>query len=186
MATAITVPKSLPQFVRPPGLPLTCSDDQLLEAVKAYMCGATKDSLAPMLGVPAIAVAHWTDSREWGELVRLVTREVRGVLSGQLTRCASLSLKELADRLQHGEIVYQTSDDGETTTIRRALKAKELSTIAREVLEQQERLEKLLGNIRDDDDKVDLRKLAKSLENYARMGRDVTEESKRVPDAAHQ
>lgn len=178
MGEVVQIPASL-RFVRPPGLPVTCSDEQLLEAVKAYLCGAREDVLAPMLSVPEHAVKYWTDSREWGELTRYVLPEVRGILSGQLTRCASKALLELDERITDGDYRY---DAGGALLGRTKLRAKELSLIATQVMEQSERLEKLLGNLKDSDDSLTLQELANALETIARKPKDISGEAERVAD----
>jgi len=160
----LELPPNFPVFTRPPGLPETCSDAQLLEAAKAYLCGTDNPTLAKMLGVPVAGIRYWTDSREWGQLIEFIRPEVAGILIGQTTRVASLALVQLEDRLVKGDQVF--SQQGEYVG-RREVKAKDLAEIATKVLEQQKNLERSIGKITDDENSLSLRKLAAALESYA-------------------
>jgi hypothetical protein len=160
----IALPDNFPVFVRPPGLPATCSDAQLLEAAKAYLCGTDPETLAKMLGVPVVGLRYWTDSREWGQLIEFIRPEVAGILIGQTTRVASLALVQLEDRLVKGDQVF--NQQGEYVG-RREIRGKDLAEIATKVLEQQKNLERSIGKITDDDNALSLKKLAAALTNYA-------------------
>ena len=169
------LPDNFPHFERPPGLPLTCSDAQLCETVKSYLAGAEPAVLAQMLGVPKASVRYWLDSREWGSLVAMLLPEVRGVMSGQLTRVASLALNQLEARLREGDQVF--NQQGEYVG-RREIRGRDLATIATAVLEQQVKLEKIIGGITNDDNVISLDKLAQGLKRYAEA-KDITGEAVR-------
>ena len=163
-ANIVNLPDNFPVFARPVGLPLTCSDAQLLETVKAFLCGVPNATLAGMLGVPEFAVRYWLDSREWGGLVAMLKPEVAGILIGQTTRVASLALVQLEERLRKGDQVFNQQG---VMTGRREIKAKELAEIATKVLEQQKNLERSIGKVTDDENALSLKKLADALTNYA-------------------
>jgi hypothetical protein len=169
------LPENFPRFERPPGLPLTCSDAQLCETVKSYLAGAEPAVLAKMLGVPGKSIRYWLDSREWGSLVAMLLPEVRGVMSGQLTRVASLALVQLEARLRDGDQVF--NQQGEYVG-RREIRGRDLATIATAVLEQQVKLERIIGGITDDKNVISLDKLAAGLKRYAEA-KDITGEAVR-------
>jgi len=164
MGQVLAIPDSIPQFRRPPGLPLTCTDEDLSEAVKAHLCGANDDSLAELLHVPARSVKYWTDSKEWAAITALFLPDVQLILKGQLTRLASSALNQLDERLQNGDPVYNLQ--GEYAG-RKKLKARELADIAIKVMDEQRALEKSIGKIGDDEGKISLEKLARALKKAA-------------------
>jgi len=163
MGEVIPLPQ-FPVFNRPPGLPETCSDEQLCEAVKIHLCGGTHAAIAKLLSVPEKAVRYWVDSREWGQLTALLKPEVAGILIGQTTRVASLALTQLEDRLLNGDEVW--NQQGEIVGMRK-IKGRDLAEIATKVLEQQKNLERSIGKITDDENTISLKKLATALTNYA-------------------
>jgi hypothetical protein len=158
------LPTNFPLFSRPAGLPATCSDAMLCEAVKAYLLGTDEKTLGRMLGVPTKSVRYWTDSKEWAALVDLHAPELKQMLKGQLTRVASMTLRQLEDRLTYGDQVFDQK--GEFVR-RREVKGRDLAEIATRVLEQRANLEKLIGDLRDDKDSISLQKLAQGLKRYA-------------------
>ena len=169
------LPENFPYFQRPPGLPETCTDAQLCEAVKSYLAGSDLPTLALMLGVPQRSVRYWLDSKEWGSLVALLLPEFRGVMSGQLTRVASLALNQLEARLRDGDQVFNQQG---AYVGRREIRGRDLATIATAVLEQQVKLEKIIGGITNDDNVISLDKLAQGLKRYAEA-KDITGEAVR-------
>ena len=178
MGEVLRIPESLPMFRRPPGLPATCSDEDLEEAVKASLCGADDKSLAKLLKVPSSAVKYWTDSKEWGGIVALLLPEVQSILKGQLTRLASTALTQLDERLQKGDPIYDLTGEYKG---RKKLKARDLADIAVKVMEQQRALERSIGDISDDENRISLDKLAKALKK-AGEEREIDVTPQRVTD----
>ena len=162
------LPDSFPTFVRPPGLPYTCTDEMLLEAVKCYLIGTDEKTLARMLCVDTKSVRYWTDSREWAALIELQTPELKMMLKGQLTRVASMTLRQLEDRLTYGDQVFDMTGK---FVRRREIKGRDLSEIMTRVLEQRANLEKVIGNMTDPDGKLDLQEIADGLAQYAKQKR---------------
>ena len=146
--------------VRPKGLPRTCSDEELYEAVKAWLQGLPAENVAEMLGVKPAAVAFWVDSPEWRQVVSLVLPEVEADSKGKLLRTMSLSLDELEKRIREGNPVinYEGVEVG-----RSPVKAKDLAGIA-----------KILSDMKDNVNagggkgKLNLRDLASYLENMVK------------------
>ena len=153
-----------PPLRRPSGLTKECSDLDLTKAVKAYLSGASQEALADLLHVPVPTVRHWTDTREFRALVTEELTDTRLIIKGQLTRLSTKALAELDDRLQNGDDHYTLM--GEYLG-KRPLKAKDISDIARTVLDQQRQLEKAIGIVADDTGKISLEKLAKALKKAA-------------------
>jgi hypothetical protein len=176
----VALPEVLPFARRPPGLPATCSDTDLAEAVKAYLCGASEETLAGMLKVPTHAVKHWLDCREWGVLCQTLRPEVEGVLGGQMTRLASLAFVQLEDRIVKGDPVIgangEVLTDDEGNPRFKPLKGKELSLIATQMLETRAKIKPQDPNKKDDD--LTLLDLARSLKKYAEA-KDISGEARR-------
>ncbi len=172
------LPVAFPVFARPPGLPQTCTDAMLCEAVKCFLLGTDEKTLARMLCVPKSAVRYWTDSKEWAALIKMYTPEIESMLKGQLTRVASMALRQLEDRLNDGDQVF--NQQGECVA-RRELKGRELAEIATRVLEQRANLEKLVGDLGDDKEKLSIQDLAVGLKKFV-QAKDVTAESRRAAD----
>ena len=149
---------------RPAGLTKECSDLDLTKAVKAYLSGASQEALADLLHVPVPTVRHWTDTREFRALVTEELTDTRLIIKGQLTRLSTKALAELDDRLQNGDEHY---DNLGMSIGRRPLKARDISDIARTVLDQQRQLEKAIGIVADESGKISLEKLAKALKKAA-------------------
>jgi hypothetical protein len=96
-------------------------------------------------------------------------------MSGQLTRVASLALNQLEARLRDGDQVFNQQG---AYVGRREIRGRDLATIATAVLEQQVKLEKIIGGITNDDNVISLDKLAQGLKRYAEA-KDITGEAVR-------
>ncbi len=176
----VALPEVLPFARRPPGLPATCSDTDLSEAVKAYLCGASEATISTLLKVPEHAVKHWLDCREWGVLCQTLRPEVEGVLGGQMTRLASLAFVQLEDRIVKGDPVIgangEVLTDDEGNPRFKPLKGKELSLIATQMLETRAKIKP--EKDRNPDEDLGLLEIAKGLRRLAQM-KDITGESRR-------
>jgi hypothetical protein len=164
-AQVIPIPESLPQFRRPPGLPMTCSDATLLDAVKASLCGSGPEDLAPMLGVPVNAVRHWVASKEWNQLKQWVWPDLKGLVHTELVSIRSNLIMKIAQRVKEGDPQYDMR--GEFVGYRE-IKAKDLGVMLLQTSEVIHQIEKEIGVIRDDDGKISLHELAAGLKAYAR------------------
>jgi hypothetical protein len=143
----IQIPDSLPQFKRPPGLPETCSDEMLMEAVKASLCGAAPEELAKMLGVPAKGVKYWMNSREWQSIKAYVWPEVKGLVHNELVSVRSKALQLIGKRLHEGDPYYDLSGEFKGY---RPLKANDLVNVLQRTSEVVHQIEKELGVVSDD------------------------------------
>ena len=177
----VALPEVLPFARRPPGLPATCTDADLAEAVKAYLCGASEETLSGLLHVPPHAVKHWLDCREWGVLCQTLRPEVEGVLGGQMTRLASLAFVQLEKRLIEGDPAIgangEVLTDEQGEPIHKPLKAKELSLIATQMLETRAKIK--VEDPQKSDMELGLLELAKSLKEFAKA-KDISGEASRV------
>jgi len=178
-STKITIPESLqiPEFERPPGLPATCTDAELIEAVKASLCGAGPEELAKMLHVPEFGVRYWVMSKEWNAIKAAVWPELKGIVHSELCSVRSAMISQLAERVRKGDPFY---DNFGAFVGFRPVKARDLGFLLAQSTEVIHALEKEIGGIRDDEGQISLKDLAAGLKRYAQAN-DVTGESKRLP-----
>ncbi len=147
-------------------LPATCNEEELAEAVRLWLCGGSKEEIAELLHVRPVAVKHWINSRGWQEVAKLVAPEVQAIVSGSLTRLKTKSLEQLADRIENGD--HRVDNTGEIVG-RMPMKGRDLAEVFAKLSDAQIALEKMIGNIRDDDDqeRISLDKLALGLKRFA-------------------
>lgn len=151
---------------RPPGLPAVTSDDELAEAIRLWLCGGDKDSLAEILHVPRKTINLWINTREWQAGARFLAPEVHALVGGSLNRLKTQTLEQLADRIENGD--YRMDNTGEVVG-RVPMKGRDLIEVFSKVSDAQVQLEKMIGSIKDDDDatKISLDKLAIALKRFA-------------------
>lgn len=188
MSTKLVLPKTVDvvEFDRPPGLPATCTDANLLDAVKASIAGATDEDLAPLLHVPPQAVKWWVASAEWNAIKTHVLPAMKGLFHTQLCGIRSSVIQKLAERVRLGDPIYTNlgepalNEQGEQ--LYRPIKAKELAGILVQTSEVLHNLEVEIGVVADDRGIIDLDDLAIALANIAKAGHgtDITAESKRL------
>lgn len=185
---AVAVPKTLLDelFDRPPGLPATCSDGDLIDAVRKAMIGATDDEIADTLGVPISTVKHWIASKEWQNMKQQMLPVVKNLHHNQLFSIRSIVLEKLTERLRLGDPMYNnlgepcTDEDG--NQLYRPIKGRELSNILAQVNPVLHDLEVEIGVVADDRGTIELDDLAEALAELARKKRpqDISGESQRV------
>jgi uncharacterized protein YjcR len=158
------------EFTRPPDLPFTCSDADLLEAVQLWLIGARANEVAAKLGVQGQAVKHWTTAKGWKYLEECLRGEVRKVAHGQVTRLAAQALGKLETAIEMGDPVIGV--DGEVKG-HKPVKARDMAQIASILIERQTDMEERLGLKRNEDNLIDMRELAEGLRRYAKA-KDVT------------
>jgi hypothetical protein len=145
--------------VRPIGLPRTCSDEALADAVKAWLIGNPPEAVAEILGVKKSTLPYWTQSEEWQRLAGLLMPVVEGQARGGITRTISVVLEKLEDVVTNGNPLV--SNEGEIVG-RVPVKAKDLAGIAKTLYDIKEASSgsALGGNIK-------LHDLMKNLERFA-------------------
>jgi hypothetical protein len=158
--------KDLATFNRPDDLPRTCSDAELIEAVKEYLCGANNEEVGALLHVEPATVKQWVGSRGWRTVEALLRDQVREVSLSALSRITHKSFVQLQDRIDTGEPMYNW--EGQLVGYK-PIKAKDLAIIASTLVDKQHEVERRMKGELPDSTKVDLNKLARALENYARM-----------------
>ena len=138
-------------FTRPPHLPASTSNELLLKAVKAAALGVKDGEVAQMLGVPVQALDYWTKTKEWKQLRATITEQVKEMVAMQVADMAAKALRELNDRLDHGNKTLRVEkrrneNSGETEYIdvlaRVPLSAMELTNIANTLFDRADRLER--------------------------------------------
>ena len=154
-------------FRRPPGLTKACTDEDLLAAVKAYLCGAQEEEVRRHLKVAAGTTQYWTNTREFRDLVNAQLVDIGELVRHRLIRVGAKALTQLDERLENGQAIYGM--DGEQIATR-PLSSKELTDITRTVMDQARALEKSLPGKVDEDGKMTLVNLARSLKKLAQDG----------------
>ena len=151
------------EFKRPSDLPRTCSDDDLLEAVQLWLCGAGEDEIASLLNVtPGVFKREWLTAKGWRFLESCVKDDVRAVAHANLTRIAHRCFGLINERLERGDPIYGL--EGEIVGYR-AVKVKDLGNLATQMLTQGQEIDKRMAGkdpVRD----MSLEELAASLKNY--------------------
>lgn len=154
------------EFERPKGLPETCSDADLLDAVKASLCGATHEELARLLGVPEIGVRYWLASPEWTKIKDHVWPELKGVVHTELCGIRSELIVQLVDRVRNGDPVYSAAGK---ELFRRKVKARDLATMLVQSTDVIHELEREIGKFTDPEGRMELADLQKALRYYAQQ-----------------
>lgn len=184
--TSVSIPKTVDvvEFDRPPGLPATCSDKELLEAVKASICGATDKDLAYLLHVPEFSVKYWVASKEWTAIKDHVIPELKGLLHTQLCGIRSTLIQKLGQRIREGEPQYnqlgEPVTDAEGNPVYRPVKARDLAIMLVQSSEVLHNLEVEIGLVVDESKNISLDDLAIALKNYAKAPADITGKSQRL------
>lgn len=154
---------------RPLGLPERWEDEKLLLAVRSHLFGAGADTVADILGTSVQEVKHWTRSKQWGELTRLVQPQVADFLADQMMRLSNKALLALDDCMERGDPVLDMSGapklDEDGNPIYRPLKAKDLAEIATKVMAERRALLAKATAEEDDEDRISLRALAAALKD---------------------
>jgi len=150
---------------RPPGLPATCTDAALKDAVRDYLLGESFENLAKRLGVTKGFPEGWQRSPLWGALAVDLLPEAQDLLRGRLTRSLAQTLNLIDARIAHGDVGY--TREGEKYT--RELSALTLATLASRLAEIQRGIEKIDDSKPPQDGRMDLNELAKALRHRARQ-----------------
>jgi len=165
-ALFIAEDQDLAEFQRPSDLPRTCSDAELVEAVKEYLCGASNQELASLLHVEHTAVKKWTGARGWRQLEALLRDQVRELAHNSLSRITHKAFVQLQERLDEGDPMYNW--EGQLIGYK-PVRAKDLAMIAGTLIDKQHEVEKRIKGEMETGVGADLITLARALENYARM-----------------
>lgn len=177
-----STPFAAPIFARPLGLPRSCSDEALCEAVFLHCTGGDDEVVAALLGVPSKALPYWTQSEEWGQIKELLRPHLRGIADTKLTRLINLSLGELEDRLLHGEKVGFERTNNETgkvlPEVRRPLSSKTLVTVLNTLMEKQFLIQRVIDGKDGTNVSPELEKLAETLAAYGKDRREAIEARK--------
>lgn len=151
-------------FRRPADLPCTCSDADLLEAVRGWLLNAPSEQVAHQLRIKPSLLPQWVNSHGWQQLVLLLREDIRAISYGAYGRLGLKAFQALEDRIDHGDPIV----DGDGVIVaRRPIKGKDLAEIISRLGAQQELIEKKLGISRDDDDNISLKELAAGLKRFA-------------------
>ena len=148
-------------FRRPDDLPAAPTDIALLRAVQMYLCGEPTHLIARVLGIIPAELPELTTRKGWRFIEDCVREDVRQIALSNLTRLTHRCFKLLDERLDKGDPVYDQAGD---ITGYRAIKAKDLSNMVVQLMDQAHEIDHRTAKPEED---VNLLKLAKSLENYA-------------------
>ena len=150
-------------FRRPEDLPAAPTDVALLQAVQAWLIGEPKEFVARKLGVVPAEVAEITTRKGWRFIEDCVRDDVRQIAMSNLTRITHKCFRLLDERLDKGDPIYDP--DGRVIGYR-AVKAKDLSNIATQMIDKHLEIEKRIERL-DEKESLELHELAQSLRNYA-------------------
>ena len=170
-------------WTRPRGLPATCTDEELFEAVELWLLGEKPTILAELLHVKPDQLRQWIASKSWQALAKSFALGVQASISSSLTRLKAQALVELADRVNGGDYIVRLDGTpvlNETTgvPVRRPMRGRDLLEVFAKVSDCQLQLEKAIGNIKDDTNgQISLEKLAAGLAFYARQAKGQTFDS---------
>ena len=171
------------EFKRPSDLPRTCNDENLVWAVREWMCGASELEIGRILRVPAREVRYWTRARGWMLVAAIIKEQIQEISHGQLSRLSSKTWLALEDRIDNGDPVTVTDKEGNATTSRRPLTGKVLADIAAIVVDRKEVVEKRMANIPDVEGNLPLQKLADALEGFYKLELEDRIRSRTLPPA---
>jgi hypothetical protein len=187
VGNVVAIPKHVDvvEFERPPGLPATCSDGELVEAVKASICGASYKEVAELLHVPEFSAKYWISSKEWTAIKQAVLPELKGFLHTDLCGIRSSILQKLGERVRFGDPQYNQMGEpvlnAEGEQVFRPIKAKDLSIMMVQVSGVLHDIEVEIGVITDEDDNISLKALQKALQRAAREDiQDITGSAQRL------
>lgn len=169
------------EIARPPGLPKTCSDADLMDAVIASMCGAELEELAPLLHVPPEAVRWWVGTPEWVALKRQVSPRIKETVHTELSGVKARAVRELGKRLRDGDVAVDRktgeplfNEDGSYVMV--PVNAAVVANILRTSTEVLHELERDIGSIRDEKGDISLNQLVDGLRNLSKLSaaKDIT------------
>lgn len=153
-----------PTFVRPTDLPHTCSDEHLIFAVQEWIIGASDDEVCKHLHVRKQELKDWVRSRGWQTVAEMVREDVRRVAHSHLTRQFNSISAQIMERLNKGDPIV--NENGKITGYR-PIRARELSSMQRQVIESIEIIENRLGLSPDNSGRLSLTELNTALQRYA-------------------
>jgi hypothetical protein len=127
-----------------------------------YLCGEQHHLVARVLGILPRDLPEMVTRTGWRFLEDCVRDDVRSIAFSNLTRLTHKCFRMLDERLDKGDPVYDQVGD---VVGYRAIKAKDLSTMITQLMDQSSEIAKRTEK---PEENLDLLALAKSLEHYAK------------------
>jgi hypothetical protein len=115
------------------------TESQKLEAVKLWLITGNLTHVAAALGIGRPTVSSWRYSDWWAETVRELQAEENIALSNKLRTIAGKSLKEMEDRIENGDWIF---DQKKGKLIRKPVAMRDLARATNDMLERKTKLEK--------------------------------------------
>ena len=150
-------------FKRPEDLPQSPTDLALLRAVQMWLTGDPPQLVAKVIGCKPDEMSEMVTRKGWRFLEDCVRDDVSQIALSNLTRITHKCFRLLDERLEKGDPIYDP--DGNIIGYR-AIRAKDLSNIATQMIDKHLEIERRIDRI-DEKDSLALEELAKSLRNYA-------------------
>lgn len=82
------------------------SDKQKFEAVVSYLVTGNMAAVSDITGIPHDTLRHWKMAPWWKEMESQARQQKRIEVSGKLTKVIDKAFKEVEDRLENGDWVY--------------------------------------------------------------------------------
>lgn len=115
------------------------SDSQKIEAVTTFLAlGGSPSKTCELLKIPPQTLFTWKRQQWWHELEEQLKKEDRLTLSASLKNVIDKSIGVLADRLEHGDWIY---DNKTGQLLRKPVSMKDANRVANDLIEKRVKLE---------------------------------------------
>ena len=121
------------------GLTSPYKDSVKVQVVTQYLALGKAPLVSALTGVPRQTIRLWKTQPWWGELVREIQAESNQETDGKLTKIIDKSLNIINDRLENGELIYN-SKTGET--MRLPVKLRDVGHVTRDLFAQRDKIRK--------------------------------------------
>lgn len=141
------------------------SDSQKIEAATCVLAVGSLQKASHLLQIPETTLKMWQRTEWWQDLIKQLKQQENLVVSTKLKNLIDKSLTLLADRLEHGDFIY---DQKQGQLVRKPIPAKELAKLATDFLERREVLDMPeRATIAEENISNKLEQLAKQFEVFA-------------------
>lgn len=143
------------------------SDRQKIECVTTFlMLGGSVAMTSATLKIPEQTIWTWKKSRWWHDMVSEIKQEDRLVLSSKLKKVMEKSWDVVADRLEHGDFIF---DQKKGELVRKPVSLRDAAKVANDSVILREKLE-MNENFTVDGNQIEdkLAKLAKAFQDLAK------------------
>ena len=161
-STAVTIPFRRPEDLRI----VTANDEELMDAVVLWLCGAPDEEVQRKLNTDAAHLRWIVKKPGWGMLTDAIRRNVQRVAGDRMLRVANRALDLIEERIEGGDPIYGMS--GEVIG-KRAVRVKDLALIASQMADRHANLDGGVQKTPDGEKPLTLKDLADLLEREAKL-----------------